>query len=292
SFAMALKHSDEIEWQLSVPMAKSIVRGMDALQLASREIFPHLPRVVGIVAYGFDLLDFGRNFQHLHDSLGAWAGGMGGTDGGISDSKCGRGGTKGGSGGTRGGIVTLGWLTAGGHGPHTTTGSALTMPKAAPPIRSPVAAILPPAATPPSARRRVRPPRRRGTTSSGDADDLRPPRTAVRDSPTTSALPRTASAGLADGRAMTRRPARPRRRPCAALPTTRARADGQRGPAATPRADADGQRGPADDPRADADGQRGPADDPRADADGQRGPADDPRADADGQRGPADDSAR
>ncbi|CAI5459334.1 unnamed protein product [Closterium sp. Yama58-4] len=29
-------------------------------------------RVVGIVAYGFDLLDFGRNFQHLHDSLGAW----------------------------------------------------------------------------------------------------------------------------------------------------------------------------------------------------------------------------
>ncbi|CAI5529520.1 unnamed protein product, partial [Closterium sp. Naga37s-1] len=96
SFAMALKHPDEIEWQLSMPMAKSIVRGMDALQLASREIFPHLPvegfvlmgvskrglmawltaamdkRVVGIVAYGFDLLDFGRNFQHLHDSLGAW----------------------------------------------------------------------------------------------------------------------------------------------------------------------------------------------------------------------------
>ncbi|CAI5503951.1 unnamed protein product, partial [Closterium sp. Naga37s-1] len=29
-------------------------------------------RVVGMVAYGFDLLDFGRNFQHLHDSLGAW----------------------------------------------------------------------------------------------------------------------------------------------------------------------------------------------------------------------------
>ncbi|CAI7862360.1 unnamed protein product, partial [Closterium sp. NIES-54] len=51
SFAMALKHPDEIEWQLSVPMAKSIVRGMDALQLASREIFPHLP-VEGFVLMG------------------------------------------------------------------------------------------------------------------------------------------------------------------------------------------------------------------------------------------------
>ncbi|CAI5459338.1 unnamed protein product [Closterium sp. Yama58-4] len=30
-------------------------------------------RVVGIVAYGFDLLDFGRNFQHLHDSLKFYA---------------------------------------------------------------------------------------------------------------------------------------------------------------------------------------------------------------------------
>ncbi|CAI5511762.1 unnamed protein product, partial [Closterium sp. Naga37s-1] len=95
-FAMALAHPEHLEWHLAAPMAKSIVRGMDALQLASREILPHLPvesfvvmgaskrglmawltaamdkRVVGMVAYGFDLLDFGRNFQHLHDSLGAW----------------------------------------------------------------------------------------------------------------------------------------------------------------------------------------------------------------------------
>ncbi|GJP56363.1 hypothetical protein CLOM_g15419 [Closterium sp. NIES-68] len=96
SFAMAATHPGELEWLLAAPMAKSIVRGMDALQLASREILPHVPvegfvtigvskrglmswltaaldkRVVGMIAYGFDLLDFARNLQHLYDSLGAW----------------------------------------------------------------------------------------------------------------------------------------------------------------------------------------------------------------------------
>ncbi|CAI5513980.1 unnamed protein product [Closterium sp. Naga37s-1] len=41
-------------------------------QFASPATIHTWRRVVGMVAYGFDLLDFGRNLQHLHDSLGAW----------------------------------------------------------------------------------------------------------------------------------------------------------------------------------------------------------------------------
>ncbi|CAI7860100.1 unnamed protein product [Closterium sp. NIES-54] len=40
---MFLDHPDEWEWLTPLPMAKSIIRALDATQLAVRELLPHVP---------------------------------------------------------------------------------------------------------------------------------------------------------------------------------------------------------------------------------------------------------
>ncbi|CAI5967875.1 unnamed protein product [Closterium sp. NIES-65] len=51
TLAMFLDHPDEWEWLTPLPMAKSIIRALDATQLAVRELLPHVP-VEGFVAIG------------------------------------------------------------------------------------------------------------------------------------------------------------------------------------------------------------------------------------------------
>ncbi|CAI5967009.1 unnamed protein product [Closterium sp. NIES-65] len=96
TLAMFLDHPDEWEWLTPLPMAKSIIRALDATQLAVRELLPHVPvegfvaigvskragmsyfaaaldkRVVAFITYGYDLLNVVPNLQHMHDSLGGW----------------------------------------------------------------------------------------------------------------------------------------------------------------------------------------------------------------------------
>ncbi|GJP30545.1 hypothetical protein CLOM_g3799 [Closterium sp. NIES-68] len=96
TIAMFLDHPDEWEWLTPLPMAKSIIRALDASQLAARELLPHVPvegfvavgvskragmsyiaaaldkRVVAFMTYGYDLLNVVPNLQHMHDSLGGW----------------------------------------------------------------------------------------------------------------------------------------------------------------------------------------------------------------------------
>ncbi|CAI6002285.1 unnamed protein product [Closterium sp. NIES-64] len=102
---MALYDPSTPEWPIFMPMAKSIVRAMDAVQLAARQMLPHVPveafvsvgvskrahmawlsaaldkarpppffilhRVVAFIAYGYDLINLQPNLQHLLDSVGA-----------------------------------------------------------------------------------------------------------------------------------------------------------------------------------------------------------------------------
>ncbi|CAI7856608.1 unnamed protein product [Closterium sp. NIES-53] len=96
TIAMFLDHPDEWEWLTPLPMAKSIIRALDATQLAVRELLPHVPvegfvsigvskragmsyfaaaldkRVVAFITYGYDVLNVVPNLQHMHDSLGGW----------------------------------------------------------------------------------------------------------------------------------------------------------------------------------------------------------------------------
>ncbi|CAI5503938.1 unnamed protein product [Closterium sp. Naga37s-1] len=96
TLAMFLDHPDEWEWLTPLPMAKSIIRALDATQLAVRELLPHVPvegfvaigvskragmsyfaaaldkRVVAFITYGYDVLNVVPNLQHMHDSLGGW----------------------------------------------------------------------------------------------------------------------------------------------------------------------------------------------------------------------------
>ncbi|CAI5460139.1 unnamed protein product [Closterium sp. Yama58-4] len=96
TIAMFLDHPDEWEWLTPLPMAKSIIRALDATQLAVRELLPHVPvegfvaigvskragmsyvaaaldkRVVAFIAYGYDVLNVVPILQHMHDSLGGW----------------------------------------------------------------------------------------------------------------------------------------------------------------------------------------------------------------------------
>ncbi|GJP30529.1 hypothetical protein CLOM_g3789 [Closterium sp. NIES-68] len=95
SLAMAIHDTSTPEWPIYMPMAKSVIRGMDAVQLAVREMLPHVPveafvtigvskracmawlsavldkRVVAFISYGYDLINFEPNMQHLLDSVGA-----------------------------------------------------------------------------------------------------------------------------------------------------------------------------------------------------------------------------
>ncbi|CAI7899240.1 unnamed protein product, partial [Closterium sp. NIES-53] len=95
TLAMALQDPTTPEWPIYMPMAKSVIRAMDAAQLAARELIPHVPmegfvtvgvskracmawlsaaldkRVVAFISYGYDLINFQPNMQHLLDSLGA-----------------------------------------------------------------------------------------------------------------------------------------------------------------------------------------------------------------------------
>ncbi|GJP62829.1 hypothetical protein CLOP_g19851 [Closterium sp. NIES-67] len=94
SLAMAIHDPSTPEWPIYMPMAKSVIRGMDAVQLAVRELLPHVPvegfvaigvskraymawlsaaldkRVVAFISYGYDLINFPTNMQHVLDSLG------------------------------------------------------------------------------------------------------------------------------------------------------------------------------------------------------------------------------
>ncbi|CAI5511761.1 unnamed protein product, partial [Closterium sp. Naga37s-1] len=75
TLGMALHDPSTPEWSIYMPMAKSIVRAMDATQLAARQLLPHVP-VEGFVSVGVSkracmawlsaALD-----KHLLDSLGA-----------------------------------------------------------------------------------------------------------------------------------------------------------------------------------------------------------------------------
>ncbi|CAI5529533.1 unnamed protein product [Closterium sp. Naga37s-1] len=79
TLGMALHDPSTPEWSIYMPMAKSLVRALDATQLAARELLPHVPvegfvsvgRVVAFISYGYDLINFQPNMQHLLDSLGA-----------------------------------------------------------------------------------------------------------------------------------------------------------------------------------------------------------------------------
>ncbi|CAI7862356.1 unnamed protein product [Closterium sp. NIES-54] len=95
TLGMALYDPSTPEWSIYMPMAKSLVRALDATQLAARELLPHVPvegfvsvgvskracmawlsaaldkRVVAFISYGYDLINFQPNMQHLLDSLGA-----------------------------------------------------------------------------------------------------------------------------------------------------------------------------------------------------------------------------
>ncbi|CAI5973622.1 unnamed protein product, partial [Closterium sp. NIES-65] len=95
TMGMALYDPSTPEWPIFMPMAKSIVRAMDAVQLAARQMLPHVPveafvsvgvskrahmawlsaaldkRVVAFIAYGYDLINLQPNLQHLLDSVGA-----------------------------------------------------------------------------------------------------------------------------------------------------------------------------------------------------------------------------
>ncbi|CAI5503950.1 unnamed protein product, partial [Closterium sp. Naga37s-1] len=95
TMGMALYDPSTPEWPIFMPMAKSLVRAMDAVQLAARQMLPHVPveafvsvgaskrahlawlsaaldkRVVAFIAYGYDLINLQPNLQHLLDSVGA-----------------------------------------------------------------------------------------------------------------------------------------------------------------------------------------------------------------------------
>ncbi|GJP62835.1 hypothetical protein CLOP_g19854 [Closterium sp. NIES-67] len=51
TLAMAFHDPTTPEWPIFLPMAKSVIRGMDAVQLAARELLPHVP-VEGFLAVG------------------------------------------------------------------------------------------------------------------------------------------------------------------------------------------------------------------------------------------------
>ncbi|CAI5534800.1 unnamed protein product [Closterium sp. Naga37s-1] len=70
--AMFLENPSDYEWAMEFPMVKSVVRGFDVAQLATRALLPYVPRVVGIISYGYDFFSMVASYRHMFRSLGGW----------------------------------------------------------------------------------------------------------------------------------------------------------------------------------------------------------------------------